>query len=1077
MRRLPGQVAIGCVRLVHWLVTLAITLMLLAGAGAAALAWRLSQGPVDLPWLATRLEAAANTNGGPTRLSIGTVALTWEGFRLGVDRPLDLRATNVTVTDQTGRQRLDIPRAEISLSLRALLRGRIEPRAVEMDGPRLTVLRAADGALSLDLGSLTEASDSGIPSPAEPTSATQAPINALLAELAQPAANDRDGNRNTLLSQLRLLRIRDARVVVVDRQLGITWRAPEANIDLTRKPQGGVDGTADLSLVLGEQQARLTVAATLAAGASETHLRARLTPVRPAAMAREAPSLTMLAAVDAPVSGEADLELDARLALLTARLTARAGSGNVRIGQASVPILEAALAVSGTSNALTLQILQARLRGHQGGPQTQIQARGTADRTSGRLDAALTLDLDQADFADLPRLWPEGIGGNARDWIVENIPLGTARNGHFEIALAAPEDLSSVALTSATGTLNGEGLQVWWLRPVPPIENGVAQLRILDPDRLEIAVASGRERLQTPKPDSGNGGLQIRDGRVRITGIMEPHQVAAIDANIAGSVPDTIALLREPRLGLLDRHPIDLKNPAGQATVKLALSIPLERAVRMDDISVHVVSHLEGVHLGGVVAGRDLDQGVLDLDASMDGLKVNGRALLAAIAAQIDAAMDFRAGPPAQVLQSVTVTGDPSASQLAAAGLDATSVLTGPMQLQATLTEHRNGLGELGITADLATAELTVSPLEWRKPRDVPAKASGRLTLDHDRLTGIDTVQLDGEGVALRGTGDARDGRLALLHLDRMVLGRTVASGTVRLPDPAGAGPIVVDIGGPAIDMAPRFSRRATARKPSQPKLDAAAGPPWTVQARFDRAYMANDQVISKLALSAENDGRVFQRLRLEGLTGSRSSFLVQILPDKGGRRLTASAGDVGELLSGLDMVRVMQGGRLSAQATYDDAHPGRPLSGSAEIENFRIQGAPPLAKLLQAMTLYGLVEVVQGPGLGFSRLIAPFRLTDDALELDDARAFSSSLGLTAKGRIDFAGQQLDMQGTIVPAYFFNSLLGKIPLVGKLFSPERGGGLFAASYTLRGSLDNPDVSVNPLTALTPGFLRGLFGMF
>ena len=523
MRRLPGQVAIGCVRLVHWLVTLAITLMLLAGAGAAALAWRLSQGPVDLPWLATRLEAAANTNGGPTRLSIGTVALTWEGFRLGVDRPLDLRATNVTVTDQTGRQRLDIPRAEISLSLRALLRGRIEPRAVEMDGPRLTVLRAADGALSLDLGSLTEASDSGIPSPAEPTSATQAPINALLAELAQPAANDRDGNRNTLLSQLRLLRIRDARVVVVDRQLGITWRAPEANIDLTRKPQGGVDGTADLSLVLGEQQARLTVAATLAAGASETHLRARLTPVRPAAMAREAPSLTMLAAVDAPVSGEADLELDARLALLTARLTARAGSGNVRIGQASVPILEAALAVSGTSNALTLQILQARLRGHQGGPQTQIQARGTADRTSGRLDAALTLDLDQADFADLPRLWPEGIGGNARDWIVENIPLGTARNGHFEIALAAPEDLSSVALTSATGTLNGEGLQVWWLRPVPPIENGVAQLRILDPDTLEIAVASGRERLQTPKPDSGNGGLQIRDGRVRITGIMEPR--------------------------------------------------------------------------------------------------------------------------------------------------------------------------------------------------------------------------------------------------------------------------------------------------------------------------------------------------------------------------------------------------------------------------------------------------------------------------------------------------------------------------------------------------------------------------
>ena len=98
-------------------------------------------------------------------------------------------------------------------------------------------------------------------------------------------------------------------------------------------------------------------------------------------------------------------------------------------------------------------------------------------------------------------------------------------------------------------------------------------------------------------------------------------------------------------------------------------------------------------------------------------------------------------------------------------------------------------------------------------------------------------------------------------------------------------------------------------------------------------------------------------------------------------------------------------------------------------------------------------------------------------LELADARAFSTSLGLTAKGRIDIDDETADLQGTIVPAYFFNSLLGNVPLVGRLFSPERGGGLFAASYTLRGNLDNPDVGVDPLTALTPGFLRGLFGFF
>src|SRR3954453_15429763 len=123
-----------------------------------------------------------------------------------------------------------------------------------------------------------------------------------------------------------------------------------------------------------------------------------------------------------------------------------------------------------------------------------------------------------------------------------------------------------------------------------------------------------------------------------------------------------------------------------------------------------------------------------------------------------------------------------------------------------------------------------------------------------------------------------------------------------------------------------------------------------------------------------------------------------------------------------------MQGGRLSVVGAYEGNKPGRPMSGTADIEEFRIRQAPALGKLLQAMTLYGLVEVMQGPGLGFSRLIAPFQLTDDALTLTDARAFSSSLGLTAKGRIDLDAEQLDMQGTIVPAYFFNSLLGNVPL-------------------------------------------------
>jgi hypothetical protein len=106
-----------------------------------------------------------------------------------------------------------------------------------------------------------------------------------------------------------------------------------------------------------------------------------------------------------------------------------------------------------------------------------------------------------------------------------------------------------------------------------------------------------------------------------------------------------------------------------------------------------------------------------------------------------------------------------------------------------------------------------------------------------------------------------------------------------------------------------------------------------------------------------------------------------------------------------------------------------------------------------------------------------PFRWQQRVLHMDNARAFSASLGITAQGDIDTKGHRVNMKGTVVPAYFFNQLPGKIPLLGRLFSPEKGGGLFAANYSVTGSLADPHVSVNALSALTPGFLRGVFGLF
>ena len=246
---------------------------------------------------------------------------------------------------------------------------------------------------------------------------------------------------------------------------------------------------------------------------------------------------------------------------------------------------------------------------------------------------------------------------------------------------------------------------------------------------------------------------------------------------------------------------------------------------------------------------------------------------------------------------------------------------------------------------------------------------------------------------------------------------------------------------------------------------------------KFGRVLLANDVVAQNVQIDAVNDGRVFQRLRVAGSNQPAAPFFVGVAPEKGGRRATATAADAGAFLRGLDAVHTMQGGTLTLTGTFDDTNATHALTGKAGVTDFRIRGAPALGKLLQAMTLYGLVDVVSGPGLGFSTLTAPFVLLDDDLELRDARAFSPSLGMTVKGHLDMHAEIANIEGTIVPAYFFNSLLGKIPLFGGVFRGEEGGGLFAARYTIKGSLNDPSVFVNPLSMLTPGFLRGIFGIF
>ena len=96
----------------------------------------------------------------------------------------------------------------------------------------------------------------------------------------------------------------------------------------------------------------------------------------------------------------------------------------------------------------------------------------------------------------------------------------------------------------------------------------------------------------------------------------------------------------------------------------------------------------------------------------------------------------------------------------------------------------------------------------------------------------------------------------------------------------------------------------------------------------------------------------------------------------------------------------------------------------------------------------------------------ADFRLTPAAVEITRGSAIGASMGVSMAGVYDAVNGRLDMSGVLSPVYLLNG-------IGAVLT-RQGEGLFGFSYRLRGTAEAPEVSVNPLSILTPGMFRDLF---
>jgi hypothetical protein len=347
---------------------------------------------------------------------------------------------------------------------------------------------------------------------------------------------------------------------------------------------------------------------------------------------------------------------------------------------------------------------------------------------------------------------------------------------------------------------------------------------------------------------------------------------------------------------------------------------------------------------------------------------------------------------------------------------------------------------------------------------ETPGAAKLVIDLDHDRISQLSDVEVNAAGLDGRlGVVVSEDGKqIERIDIRRMIAGDNDFSGTVTRH--AGGG-WHADIHAARIDARRLVKEAASDTGPPSPV-------PLAVTARIDRLILGPHHEIDQVSAEMLRRGGTWQTARLDGRlpTGQKVEFR---LGDGADRHFTFQSEDLGATLKLLGVADNVRGGRLTIDGQMSGPAGKQTVQGHIDGKDYSIVHAPVMARVLALPSFTGFVSMLSGAGLPFSALRGDFTYSGSRVAVKNLLAFGEAIGITANGWVDTERDRLQLQGTVAPAYALNSLLGNIPILGELLG---GGsqGLFAANYRLSGSSGDPDVSVNPLSALAPGILRQLF---
>jgi hypothetical protein len=324
-------------------------------------------------------------------------------------------------------------------------------------------------------------------------------------------------------------------------------------------------------------------------------------------------------------------------------------------------------------------------------------------------------------------------------------------------------------------------------------------------------------------------------------------------------------------------------------------------------------------------------------------------------------------------------------------------------------------------------------------------------------------IDVAGQDLSAKATGMLNNGAVAKLTVDELRVAGSNLSGVVTND----RGTYFASLRGKMLD----FEQLLETRKPNGP-LDQLQN---AYEADFDFEQVRARFGIELSGVSGHVSGGNGQlrTIQASGQVADGGAAYVEYGPRGNKQRLRVRCERAGPLLKGLGIFEEAQGGQVTMVADMGEGGLGSDFEGRLFVRDVKVTRAPVLAKILSLGSLNGIANMLNGEGLEFTRSRIPFRWYGTTIEMHDALAVGA-IGLTAAGSIDRTKRWIDIRGRVIPAYTLNSALGKVPFIGTYLVGGKGEGVFGIDYSAKGSIEKPELSVNPLSALAPGALRKMF---